>query len=392
MSTIKTKSKITKLKMPKAVFITFTIILCILLFLLVALQSCSPTEIPTDEKQENKWEKISQFDGMDVKGFKIINDELYAYGWGDNNGLYKTADGISWTKINLPDTGNFEYGVSAITMLKGELIVASAYSFDGKYLCRISVDGKINVIPTQIPIEIADMEVLGNDLIIAPGRNYDQYKAGILKPNGKLKFISNYLYTNPFVEDECSIGNAINPIYSSKLIKANSDYLISGERAGPNFVTEIDTNGYHCFNYKGVSTDDKFAGVYDIAWYQDTLFAATQSYIKFYFNGEWKVYKDSLPQSHGTVPFVTSFAFADNTVFVTTPSDGVLEWKDNKWNSLSDGLPQNKDQQIYPGISFIILFKNNLIIGFGTGKVWDTGMRGVWKYSLNKLDIGGFAN
>lgn len=88
-------------------------------------------------------------------------------------------------------------------------------------------------------------------------------------------------------------------------------------------------------------------------------------------------------QVHGTVPFVTSFTFADNKVFVTTPSDGVLEWKDNKWNTLGDGLPQNKEQQIYPGISFIISFKNNLFIGFGTGKVWDTGMRGVWKYSLN---------
>ncbi|MDY0083781.1 MAG: hypothetical protein RBR74_11420, partial [Ignavibacteriaceae bacterium] len=354
-----------------------------LLTLILLSTSCNTIEPQVNDNDLNKWKRISEFDGMDVKGFKIINDELYVYGWADNNGLYKTADGNSWTKINLPDTGNFHAGVSAITLLNGELIVASAYSFDGKYLCRISSGGQINVIPTQVPIEISDMEVLGSDLIIAPGRNYDQYNAGILKSNGELKFISNYLYTNPFVEGECSIGNAINPIYSSKLIKTNSNYLISGERAGPNFVTEIDTNGYHCFNYKGITTDDKFAGVYDLAWYRDTLFAATQSYIKFFVNDEWKVYMDSLPEVHGTVPFVTSFTFADNKVFVTTPSDGVLEWKDNKWNTLGDGLPQNKEQQIYPGISFIISFKNNLFIGFGTGKVWDTGMRGVWKYSLN---------
>lgn len=354
-------------------------------YLLITLQCCDTTEPPIDVKTEKKWKKLSRFDGMDVKGFKIINDELYVYGWGDNNGLYKTADGDNWTKINLPDTGNFHAGVSAIAMLNGDLIVASAYSFDGKYLCSISAKGNIKVISTLVPIEISDMEALGDDLIIAPGRNYDQYNAGILKPNGELKLISNYLYTNPFVEGECSIGNATNPIYSSKLIKINPNpnYLISGERAGPNFVTKIDTNGYHCFVAKGLVTNDKFAGVYDLAWYQDTLFAATQSYIKFFSNGEWKVYKDSLPQPHGTVPFVTSFTFADNTVFVTTPSDGVLEWKENKWNSLSDGLPQNKEQQIYPGISFIISFKKYLFIGFGTGKVWDEGMRGVWKYSLN---------
>lgn len=348
----------------------------------LALLSCNITE-PTIETI-SRWEKISEFDGMDVKGFKIINDELYVYGWGDNNGLYKTTDGVSWIKISLPDTGNFRYGVSAITMLNEDLIIASAYSYDGKYLCKISKDGSKSVIPTPVQIEIADMEVIGNNVFIAAGRDYIQYNSGILKPTGGLIFISNRLYTNPYIDDECSIGNAINPIYSSKLIKVNNNvnYLISGERAGPNFVTKIDTNGYHCFIYKGITTSDKFAGVYDLVWNQDTLFAATQSYIKFFFNNEWKVYKDSLPKPHGTVPFVTSLTFANNTVYLTTPSDGVLKWENNKWISIGEGLPKNEEYNVYPGISYIIAFQHKLFIGFGTGKVWDTGMRGVWKYSL----------
>lgn len=352
--------------------------------LLLLLSSCDTTE-PPKNGSESKWQKISEFDGMDVKGFKIINDELYAYGWGGNNGLYKTSDGESWENIDLPDTGNFEYGVSAITMKNGELIVASAYSYFGKYLCRIQSNGKIVVISTQVSIEISDMEVLGEDIIIAPGRDYSQYNAGILKPNGELKLISNNLYTNPFIEDECLISNSINPIYSSKLIKSHSDvnFLLSGERAGPNFVTKMDTSGYHCFNTKGIITDDKFAGVYDLVLYRDTIFAATQNYIKFFINDEWNVYKDSLPQPHGTIPVVTSFTFINSTVYVATPSDGVLEWKDNNWTTIGEGLPKDDEQQIYPGISHIIAFKNNLFIGFGTGKVWDTGMRGIWRYSFS---------
>lgn len=352
-------------------------------FFLLTFYGC-PTEPPENNKTEKKWEKITQLNGMDVKGFEILNNELYVYGWGDNNGLYKTSNGVNWTKINVPDTANFEYGVSAIAMKDNTLIVASAYSYDGKYLCEISYDGKISVISTPVPIEIADIEILGNDLIIAPGRNSDQYNTGILKSDGKLKLISNYIFTNPFVDDECLIGTAINPIYSSKIVKINNNenYVLSGERTGPNFVTKIDTNGYHCFNNNGVTTNDKFAGVYDLAWFRDTLFAATESYIKYFANNEWKVYKDSLPEPHGTVPFVTSFTFYNNTVFVATPSDGVLEWEGNKWDSMGNGLPKNEEQEIYPGISYIISFKENLFIGFGTDKVWDSGLRGVWKYTL----------
>ncbi|HMN50414.1 MAG TPA: hypothetical protein PKD67_14820 [Ignavibacteriaceae bacterium] len=361
----------------KNLFKIFLIITAASLF-----NTCNTTEPQISDP--NQWEKISLFNGMDVKGFKIINDELYAYGWGNNNGLYKTTDGVSWTKMSLPDTGNFRYGVSAITRLNEDLIIASAYSYDGKYLCKISKDGIQSIIPTPVQIEIADMEVIDNNVFIAAGRDYIQYYSGILKPTGELNLISNLLYTNPYIDDECSIGNAINPIYSSKLIKVNNNvnYLISGERAGPNFVTKIDTNGYQCFIYKGITTSDKFAGVFDLVLYQDTLFAATEGYIKFFFNNEWKVYKDSLPKPHGTVPFVTSLTFANNTVYLTTLSDGVLKWENNKWISIGEGLPKNEEYNVYPGISYIIAFKNNLFIGFGTGKVWDNGMRGVWKYSL----------
>ena len=352
-------------------------------FLIASLLSCNTAEPPVDNTPEKKWEKISQFDGMDVKGFKILNDELYAYGWGDNNGLYKTDDGDNWEKISLPDTGNFEYGVSAITVKDGELFVAPAYSW-GMKLCKIHGDGRISVISTPVPIEIADMEVLANIIIIVPSRRLNQYHMGILKSNGELQLIADSIYTNPYSENECYITNGIRETASSKLIKPgnNTEYLLSGELLAFHFVVKIDTNSYQCFVTKGLSTDDKFSGVYDLSWYRDTLFAATQSYVKFFFNGEWKVYKDLLPQPHGTVPFVTSFTFADNTIFVTTPSDGVLEWKDNKWISLGEGLPQDKEQKIYSGISYIISFKNNLFIGFGKEKVWDNGMRGIWKYSL----------
>jgi hypothetical protein len=357
--------------------------LALLAFILLST-SCNTNEPQVNDNDLNKWKRISEFDGMDVKGFKIINDELYVYGWGDNNGLYKTSDGNNWTKINLPNTGNFEYGVSAITMRDQELVVAPAYSYY-KRLCKVDVNGGNEIIPTEISIEISDMEVLVSNIIIVPSRMPNQYNMGVLNSNGELKLIADSIYTNPYTENECYKTNGIRQTGSSKLIKTNNIIasLLSGELLALHFIIKIDTNGYHCFSTKGITTDDKFVGVYDLAWYRDTLFAATQSYIKFFANEEWKVYKDSLPTPHGTVPFVTSFTFYNNTVYVATPSDGVLEWKDNKWNSLGDGLPQNKEQKIYPGISWIIAFNNNLFIGFGTGKVWDTGMRGVWKYSLN---------
>ncbi len=178
------------------------------------------------------------------------------------------------------------------------------------------------------------MEVLENKILIVPNRRMNQYNMGILNSNWELRLVADSIYTNPYSENECYNTNGIRETASYKLIKKdnNAEYLLSAESVALHFVAKIDTTGYQCFVTKGVSTDDKFAGAYDLVWYQDTLFAATQSYIKFFVNGEWKVYKDSLPQPHGTVPFVTSLTFADNTVYLTTSSNGVLKWGNNKSN------------------------------------------------------------
>jgi hypothetical protein len=355
-----------------------------LLTLILLSTSCNTNEPQVNENDLNKWKRISEFDGMDVKGFKIINDELYVYGWGDNNGLYKTADGSSWTKINLPDTGNFHAGVSAITMRDQELVVAPAYSYY-KRLCKVDVNGGNEIIPTEIPIEIADMEVLGNNLIIAPGR-MTQYNMGVLSSNGELKLIADSIYTNPYTENECYTTNGIRAPSISKIVKLddNSNYLIGGDMQAFHFITRIDTTGFNCFNTRGVSTEDKFTGSYDIVWYRDTLFAATQRYVKYFSNDKWEIYKDSLPLNYGLWQIANSITFDKDIVFVATTNYGVLEWLNNKWTPLNEGLPSLEDYKTYyPGISWIIVFNNNLFIGFGTGKVWDTGMRGVWKYSLN---------
>jgi len=147
-------------------------------------------------------------------------------------------------------------------------------------------------------------------------------------------------------------------------------------------MLNFDTTGYMCFPTKGITTNDKLAGVYDLNWKEDTLLVATEGYIKYFYNDEWKVYKDTIPRPHSTIPLVTSFTFIYDTVYCATTSDGVLKWCKNKWNSVGKGLPQSEEQKVYPGISFIIAYKDKLFIGFGSEKVWDTGRRGLWKYEV----------
>jgi hypothetical protein len=61
----------------------------------------------------------------------------------------------------------------------------------------------------------------------------------------------------------------------------------------------------------------------------------------------------------------------------------VLFWNKDRWEALNIGLPfLDEILEIYPGIPYIISFNSCLFIGFSTDKVWDYGMRGVWKYKF----------
>jgi len=343
--------------------------------------SCDSTE-PIPDDKNNKWIQLNDFNGMDVKGFKIFKNELYVFGWGINGGLFKTNDGENWIKISLPDSGNFELGVTAITIRNDELIVAPARY--GKKICKINSDGIASFFPVNIPIEISDMETIQNNIVISPGRSFGQYSMCILKEDSILSIISDSLYTNPFVEDECYKQQGIRETASNKLIKNDSqdEYLLSAEVIS-HFIALIDTSGYNCFSTKGLSYEDKYTGAQDLNYYKDTLFAATQFGIRYFINDKWAIYKDSLPIHNGTFQIAHSFTFFDNKIFVATTNHGVLLWNKDNWGTFNDGLPfLNEKLEIYPGISYIISFNNFLFIGFSTDKVWDYGMRGVWKYKF----------
>lgn len=345
--------------------------------------NCNTTEPPPDENNQI-WYSLDEFKGMDVKGFKIIKEELYVFGEGINGGLYKTNDGINWKKITLSHTNNFEDGVSAITLLNDELIVAPVYSIN-KRLGKVNAAGNVSLIPINIPIEIADIETINSNIVIAPGRTYGQYNMCIIKSDSILQQISDSLYTNPYIEDECYKQNGIRETSSYKLIKKNKndEYLLSAE-AISHFIVAMDTGGYNCFTTKGLNYDDKYFGAQDLIYHNDTLFAATQKGIRYYTNDFWKIYKDSLPQHNGTFQIAHSLAFIDSKIFVATTNNGILYWNKESWETFNKGLiALDEKLEIYPGISYIIAFKNCLFLGFSTDKVWDYGMRGIWKLKFN---------
>ena len=358
--------------------------LILLITFLIFTSSCSSPSEPPHNDGTKKWINLSKFIGMDVKGFKIIKNELYVFGAGINGGLFKTNDGDNWIKISLPDTGNFEFGVAAITMRNDDLIVAPAQSY-GKKICKINSNGTFSFFPVNIPIEISDMETIQNNIVIAPGRSFGQYSMCILKEDSILNIISDSLYTNPYVEDECYKQQGIRETASNKLIKINAQdkYVLSAEVIS-HFIVTLDTTGYNCFSTKGLSYEDKYTGAQDINYYKDTIFAATQFGIRYFINDKWTIYKDSLPIHNGTFQIAHSFTFFDSNIFIATTNHGVLLWNKDNWETFNDGLPfLNEKLEIYPGISYIIAFNNCLFLGFSTDKVWDYGMRGVWKFKFN---------
>ncbi|MCZ7609422.1 MAG: hypothetical protein M5U17_04590 [Ignavibacterium sp.] len=366
----------------KVKFLIIPFVLIIITITLSTIPSCSNTIAPPYENNQH-WYRINEFNGMDVKGFKIIKEELYVFGSGINGGLYKTNDGINWKKIVLPSNSNFEYGVSAITVFNGDLLVAPAQSIN-KRLGKINASGNVNLIPIDIPIEISDIETINNTILIVPGRSYGQYQMCIIKSDSILQIIGDSLYTNPFVEDECYKQNGIRETASYKLIKKNiyDEYLLSAE-AISHFIVLVDTGGYNCFTTKGLNYDDKYFGAQDLLYHNDTLFAATQQGIRYYINDFWKMYKDTLPKHNGTLQVAHSLAFIGNKIFIATTNNGVLYWNNERWEEFNKGLTVIDEKlEIYPGISYMIAFNNCLFLGYSTDKVWDYGMRGVWKFKF----------
>jgi hypothetical protein len=110
----------------------------------------------------------------------------------------------------------------------------------------------------------------------------------------------------------------------------------------------------------------------------DTLYAGfnTPSRIKKYVNNTWTIVTDTINNTKDAklfIPQLTNTAsailFQDERMFVGTECTGVLEWENNKWVTISNGLPKLFPSlptvDVYTSIIFLEGISGTLITGFG---------------------------
>lgn len=349
-------------------------VLFFLLFIFLFL-NCNTTNPPDKVEAEFSWEKISALEGVDIWDVKIFKNDIYI-GGNDFDGrgvIYKSSDGIEWSEVSPSIKDSLNYGVHAIDFFNDKLI-ASARS---KPVYLITANSILPITP-PIDMEIREMIFQDNNILIGTSNNY------FLKyiVNGSLVNVSDSLNT----VNECTKQNSIAPISVSKFIlnPLTQNILISNYLSN-HFVTTFQDASINCFPTDGLSESDKFFGSHDIIIINDTLFAAAYANVKFFSNNKWKTFGDSLPKTpQSFFPYATSitYDYQKNDIYVATNYVGVVKWDANSgWKSINEELIKFPDG-FYDSISDILFFKGNLILTFGTSKLWKSLSRGAMIYKL----------
>jgi|ERR1041385_7867158 hypothetical protein len=317
-----------------------------------------------------------------IRSTEVINDTTYYRG--DRGVIYKTTDGITWTKIK-----GFKNDIGAMTF-HGDTLYCLAYY----YIWRLLPNGVWQT-AFKTPPRLVDVSA-----------------------DGDMIFINDSLYAMQTVFGNAMETYRISPDGSYAEVPGPDGLY---HYAGAKFIKTVRNGketvylrppwyGWGFFQFDGYSykhlenglTEDELRSspTNSMAIKDDTLFAGFGGYIspgaiKILIGNQWTQFRDTIPYSHSAYlisPILrtepTAIIFVGERMFIATNSQGVMEWKGNEgWVRMSEGLkpgyiPDLQEPDLRHPLPFLEYFQGNLIAAYGKPGYGPWGEVGVYTCGL----------
>jgi hypothetical protein len=378
---------------------TYTVI--VIALLLISISCADKVQIiePLQNTQSSEWHVIPALASLDIRYMikhngalylaaidpniittHVINDTLYYVG--DRGVIYKTTDGIAWTKIK-----GFNITVGPMTFRDDTLYCLTNY-----HIWKLLQNGEWQIaLPTPPRLGDAsadgDMVFIDDSLYVMQTFFIGSLETYRIRSDGSFIEIAGPDGLSHFAGAKYLITT-----FNGKEVA----YLRPQWDWGQFFI--FDGNSYTKI-VDGLSEYDLHASPSNsMVIKNDTLFAGFISppRIEILENDQtWFQYLDTLPSwklaSTLNPPLKTQptgIAFAGDKIYVATNCLGIIEWSSEKgWQQRSKGLIPGLingvvQEDLYYPIPFIEYFNNKLIVAYGKPGYGPWGEFGVYTFNL----------